>query len=175
MIEHPVYTERVIAVKKSFQCGRRFVPCATHLGKPFGLNYILAVNVSTVYRIKHIIRLVVGRAVEPEFPHRKIHLIIMKHTVAHHGRRNTFSREFAVIFTSLVGEHCVEHIHYKLSHSGADIPKHFLGHLGTLHGHTCIKRQIRHEIISATFHEFGSKIVTPVLASAFPAVDMHVL
>ena len=53
------------------------VPCGPDLGKSFGLDDVLAIDVRSTDGIEHVIRFVVSRAIEPKLPHRVIDFLIV--------------------------------------------------------------------------------------------------
>ena len=53
------------------------VPCAPHLGKSFSLDNVLAIDMRSTDGIEHVIRFIVGRAIEPKLPHRVIDFLIV--------------------------------------------------------------------------------------------------
>ena len=86
--EEAVHAKGEVAVKQGFDGCRCLVPYSAHLSEALGLYDVLSVDVSSAYRIEHIVRLVVCRRVEPILSHGIVGIAVMVHTVSNHRGRD---------------------------------------------------------------------------------------
>ena len=169
-----INTQCIVTVQQRFQHGRVFIPYATNFSKAFGLDNILSINMRTADGIQHIIGFIMRRTVQPKFPHRQIHFLIMHQSVTDHSRSYALGRKTTIILTGTISQYGVEHISHQFSDGGTDIPQYLLTASGAFHRNTCQQRKIRHQIISTAFLKFRREVITPVLTATLPTVYVHI-
>ena len=107
--------------------------------------------------IEHVIRLIVGGTVEPEFAHRHIHMLIMQHAVAGHGGGHGFRADAASEAGGFLFQGTIEFVIDQFGDRLADIMQDLFGTLNVADRHTHHREQPGHEIVSPAFSEFIGK------------------
>ena len=165
MEEQSVHAEGKIAVEEWLDHGGRLVPDAAHLGESLGLNDVLAVDMRRTDGIEHVVGLVVGGTVEPEFSHRQVDIFVVGHAVGNHRGGHAFCRELHAVALGAGLDGLEKDVVEQFVDGEADVAQHLFG---AFHGNACIDGQIRYQVVAATAKELVGKMRRPVLTAALP-------
>ena len=136
MIKKAVNPQCIIPVEQRLQHSGMFIPCTAHLRKSFCLDNALSINMCPTDSIQHIIQFVMGRTIQPEFSHGKVHHLVMQQPIAHHRGSYTFCRELTIIFFSTIRQYFIKDINNKLGYSSTNIPQNLFTPFYTFHRNT---------------------------------------
>ena len=118
--------------------------------------------------IKHIVDLVVGRTIEPEFAHRQVGVTEMCHTIAHHSGTYILGRKLATHLLGILSQFVKENVFYQFVDSQPNITEDAFGSLFIYNRETDHQGKIVNNAISTPSLELIGEIGTPVLATTFP-------
>src|SRR5690554_4879117 len=174
MMKQLIQSQRVISIQQRFDGTRVLVPLGTELGEPLSLNDVLPINAGPGDRVKHIIELIMGRAVEPELPHWSIYFPVVHHSVAHHRGRDTLYRKLAIVFFREFCQGIIKHLYHQFGNRLANIVQDALRLFHAADRYAGIYQEMGGEVVSPALLELFTKVFRPVLAAALPAIHVHV-